>query len=132
MNDNNETFHYTYSAAQQEEIEAIRKKYLPTQEQEDKMQKLRKLDAGVTRKGTVISLVVGILGALVMGMGMSLIMTDLGQLLGITSVMLPGLVLGILGMAGIIAAYPLHQYVTQKERQRIAPEILRLTEELSQ
>ncbi len=132
MNEKNETFTYTYSAAQQEEIEAIRKKYLPAQERENKMETLRKLDASVTQKGMILSLVVGVLGALVMGAGMSLIMTDLGESLGIASVMVPGLILGIIGMAGVIAAYPLHQSITKKERERIAPEILKLTEELSQ
>lgn len=131
MNEKNETFRYTYSAAQQEEIEAIRKKYLPPEEQADKLAQLRQLDAGVTRRGTVVSLIVGILGALVMGSGMSLIMTDLGQSLGFSPVLLPGLGLGLAGMAGVIAAYPLYQRITRRERQRIAPEILRLTEELS-
>ncbi len=131
MNDKNETFHYTYSAAQQEEIETIRKKYLPREAQIDKMEQLRRLDASVTKKGTTVSLAVGILGALIMGMGMSLIMTDLGESLGFSAVILPGLILGITGMAGVIAAYPLYQHIMKKERERIAPEILRLTEELS-
>ncbi len=132
MNEEKDTFTYTYSAARQEEIQAIRKKYLPAQDREDKMEILRRLDASVTQKGMILSLVVGILGALVMGAGMSLIMTDLGESLGISHVMAPGLILGIVGMAGVIAAYPLYQRITRKERARIAPEILRLTEELSQ
>lgn len=132
MNEQNETFTYTYSAAQQEEINAIRKKYLPQDAQPDKMEQLRQLDAGVSRKGKPLALTVGTLGALVMGAGMSLIMTDLGTALGLPSAMLPGLLMGILGMAGVIAAYPLYQHITKKERQRIAPEILKLTEELSQ
>lgn len=132
MNEKNETFTYTYSAAQQEEIEAIRKKYLPTGERESKMERLRRLDASVTQKGLTLSLIVGVLGTLMLGGGMSLIMTDLGKSLGITAVMAPGLVLGIVGMIGVIAAYPLYQRITRKERAKVAPEILRLTEELSQ
>lgn len=132
MSEHSERFEFTYSAAQQEEIEAIRKKYLPREGQVDKMEQLRQLDASVTKKGTMVSLIVGILGALMMGAGMSLIMTDLGDHLGISAVMVPGLILGIVGMIGVIAAYPLFQYITRKERARIAPEILRLTEELSQ
>ncbi len=130
MRETNETFTYTYSAAQQEEIQAIRKKYLPAGE--DKLQTLRKLDAGVTRKALAVSLAVGLLGTLVMGTGMSLIMTDLGQALGLGAVTVPGVVLGLLGMVGVIAAYPLQQQITKRERARIAPEILRLTKELSQ
>ncbi len=128
--DEKQTFEYTYSAQQQEEIAAIRKKYLPP-EQQDKLEQLRQLDAGVTRKGMTVSLICGVLGALVMGTGMSLIMTDLARHLGLASGMMPGVLLGLLGMAGIIAAYPLYHRITQTERQRIAPLILKLTEELS-
>ncbi len=133
MEEKKETFTYTYSAAQQEEIAAIRKKYdHDTQPTEvDKMEQLRRLDASVTNKATTIALIVGILSALIMGTGMSLIMTDLGVKLGMTSVLIPGVAIGIVGMAGVIAAYPLYQFVLKKERAKAAPEILRLTEELS-
>lgn len=117
-----DSFHYTYSAPQQEEIRRIRAKYSPREE--DKMETLRRLDESATRKGTMISLAVGILGALVMGGGMSCIMVWGGALF------IPGLLLGLLGMAGVIAAWPLYQRITAKERQRLAPEILRLTDEL--
>ncbi len=129
-----ETFTYTYSAAQQEEIASIRKKYAAsTQPTEvDKMEQLRKLDAGVTNKAMTAALTVGILGALIMGTGMSLIMTDLAAILGMTSALLPGIIIGIVGMVGVIAAYPLYQLVLKKQRAKIAPQILKLTEELSQ
>ncbi len=132
MNENKETFHYTYSSAQQEEIEAIRKKYLPQETQQEKMEQLRKLDAGVFRKGMAAALTVGILGSLIMGTGMSLIMTDLAESLGLDYGMVPGLILGIIGMVGVIAAYPLYQEMVKRERMRIAPQILKLTEELLQ
>ena len=66
--ENKETFSYTYSAKQQEEIKKIREKYLP--KEANKMEQLRRLDESVTRKGTVFSLVVGIIGTLVLGVGM--------------------------------------------------------------
>ena len=66
--ENNNTFHYTYSAKQQEEIETIRKKYLP--KEVDKMEQLRRLDQSSTRKGTAISVTVGVIGCLVLGTGM--------------------------------------------------------------
>ncbi len=66
-----------------------------------------------------------------MGTGMSLVMTDLGAKLGMTSVLIPGIAIGITGMAGVIAAYPLYQFVLKKERAKVAPRILKLTEELS-
>ncbi len=121
-------FQYTYSAKEQNEINDIRKKYLP--KEEDKMDQLRRLDTSVYRKGSIASLVIGILGALILGIGMSLIMTDLGAKLGMTSVMIPGIVIGVVGLIGVCLAYPVYQAVTKHERERIAPEIIRLSDEL--
>jgi len=119
---NKETFSYTYSAKQQEEIKKIREKYLP--KEADKMEQLRRLDESVTRKGTIVSLVVGIIGTLVMGFGMSccMVWTDTMLVLGI--------IVGVVGIAVLSAAYPLYNYVTKKEREKIAPEIIRLSDEL--
>lgn len=121
-------FQYTYSAKEQTEINEIRKKYLP--KETDKMEQLRRLDAGVYRKGSVASLVLGIIGALIMGSGMSLIMTDLGVKLGLAFVLVPGIIIGVIGLALVCAAYPIYIAVTKRERERVAPEILRLSEEL--
>lgn len=134
MSDNKKNFNYTYSAAQQEEVEAIRKKYVadtPTDEA-DKMEQLRRLDASVTNKAMILSITVGIIGALIMGLGMSLVMTDIGDTLGIPSKLIVGIIIGIIGMIGVIIAYPLYQRVIVKERKKIAPQILKLTDELSQ
>lgn len=118
--DNNEKFEYTYSAKQQAELENIRKKYLP--EEETKMDKLRRLDKSVTRPGTIISIIIGIAGTLIMGFGMCLCLEWQQFVLGI--------ILGILGIAVLAAAYPVFNRVTQKRKEKIAPEILRLTEEI--
>lgn len=133
MSKQNETFNYSYSASQQEEINRIRNKYLPdvNLEKTDKMEQLRRLDASVTNKATVLSLAVGIIGALIMGMGMSLIMTDIGDYLGISSKLPIGIIIGLVGIIGIILAYPLYQRVIAKERKKIAPQILKLADELS-
>ena len=117
-----EKFNYTYSAMEQEEIKKIRDKYIVGEE--DKMQTLRKLDQGVTQKSTMYSIVVGVIGALVMGIGMSCCL----EWQGIWFV--PGIIIGIIGMILIALAYPVYNYITRKERERIAPEILRLTDEL--
>lgn len=115
-------FTYTYSARQREEIRAIRKKYMPREE--DKMEQLRRLDRSVTKKGSTVSLTVGIAGSLVMGTGMSMTMAGPDRWFA------PGIVIGIAGMIGVGIAYPLYARVTKKERERVAPEILRLSEEL--
>lgn len=131
-NTDKETFQFTYSAKEQEEIKAIRKKYADPQESEDKMAQLRRLDSGVTRKATVASLAVGVVGALILGFGMSLVMTDMGKIFGLYThlAMLMGIVIGAVGIVFVSIAYPLYNKVLKQERQRIAPEILRLSEEL--
>ena len=128
MEKKQETFRYTYSAVQQEEVRSIRKKYLP--QEEDKMERLRKLHHSATQKAEIWSLVLGFAGALVMGTGMSLVMTDLGAVFGLENPMIPGVVIGIMGMIPVAMAYPTYRRILRSERQRIAPEILRLSEEL--
>lgn len=135
-NKNNQGFSYTYSAREQAEIRKIREKYDKAQDSPDhaaaKMERLRRLDAGVARKAAVVALTLGILGTLILGCGMSLIMTDLGPQLGLDPTLTMPLSLAI-GLAGILLlslAYPVHQLLIKWERKRIAPEILRLTDEL--
>ena len=123
----NHSFEYTYSAQRQQEVEAIRKTYLP--KEEDKMEQLRRLHAVPTQKAQALSLAVGILGALIMGTGMSICMTDLGAALGSFAMAL-GIFVGIAGMVLVALAYPVFHRVLKRERERIAPEILRLTDEL--
>lgn len=130
--DNNakETFHYTYSAKEQAEIQNIRKKYTAPEKQEDKMTQLRRLDSGVYSKATTKALVIGILGALIMGLGMSIVMTDIGAALGTMLSMIVGIGIGVIGIVLLCFAYPVYNRTLKKEREKIAPEIMRLTDEL--
>ena len=123
MENNNEAFEYTYSAERQEEIERIKRKYIP--KEEDKLERLRKMDQAVTRPGTIWSLVIGILGCLLFGVGMccTLVWAD--------SVFVLGVVAGVLGMGIMGCAYPVYKRITARERERMAPQILALAEELS-
>ena len=123
----NHSFEYTYSAERQQEIEAIRKKYLP--KEEDKMEQLRRLHSIPTQKAQAASIAIGVLGTLILGTGMSLCMTDLGAALGHLAMVL-GILVGLLGLVMVALAYPLYNTVLRKERRQIAPEILRLSEEL--
>lgn len=125
--DNNQSFEYTYSAQEQKEIQQIRKKYLP--KSEDKMEQLRRLHNSATQKAQAASIAIGVIGTLILGTGMSLIMTELGLLLGQLS-MVAGILIGLAGLVLIALAYPVYNSVLKKERARIAPEILRLTDEL--
>lgn len=123
MEEKNEVFNYTYSASQQAEIKSIREKYMPPTEEEDKMERLRRLDRSVTKTGTAVSIIVGVISTLVFGVGMCCTMVWEG-------LMLTGIIIGVVGITGIVSAYPLYIYVTKKQREKVAPEIIKLSDEL--
>ena len=117
-----ETFQYTYSAPEQSEVKKIREKYLP--KEMTKLDQLRALDASVTRRGNAISVVHGTLYTLLLGLGMSCCMVWAGTWF------LPGIVIGCVGLAGVAATYPIYNRIVKQDKAKLAPEILRLTEEL--
>ena len=124
-----ESFKMTYSAQQQEEIQSIRQKYAP--QAESKMDQLRALDARVTQKATMVSILVGVIGALLLGCGMSLILSDFGAALG-TAALPVGIAVGVIGLVPAALAYPVYNRTLKREREKIAPQILQLTDELMQ
>ncbi|MBO5372806.1 MAG: hypothetical protein J6A75_08805 [Lachnospiraceae bacterium] len=117
------SFEYTYSAKQQKEIEEIKKKYLP--KEEDKMETLRTLDKKAEKPGTFAALTVGIIGTMLLGIGMSCTMVWSDILL------VPGIIVGLLGIAVLSVAYPLYKRITKSQRAKFAEQILALSEELS-
>lgn len=121
--DNNETFKYSYSANQQDEINAIREKYIP--KTESKMDQLRKLDKSVTKKGTMVSIITGIIGTFLLGIGMccTMVWADKFFVLGI--------IIGIIGIAIISFAYPIYNKIIKREKEKIAPLIIKLTDDLT-
>lgn len=116
-------FHYHYSASENKEILAIRKKYLP--QQESKLEELKRLDRVVQSAGMTQALTVGILGCLIFGLGMCLAMQVLGNH------MVLGTLLGLLGIIVMVFAYPLYRRIFLKEKEKYAPRILALAAELS-
>ena len=125
--ENKDSFSFTYSAQQQKEVEAIRKNYLPREE--TKIEQLRRLHAIPTQKAQAASIAAGVIGALIMGSGMSLAMTDIGAVLG-KFAMVIGIAVGLAGIALVTLAYPIYNHTLKKEREKIAPEILHLSDEL--
>ena len=125
-------FVYTYSAKEQAELKKIREKYTVPTEDEDKMSRLRRLDASVTNTAQAIAIAFGVMGTLILGLGMSLVMTDLAEILGTyrDMAMVIGIVIGVVG--GILAslAYPVYNSIVKAKRKKLAPEIIRLTDEL--
>lgn len=125
-------FVYNYSAKEQAEVKRIREKYMSAPKAEDKMAYLRKLDASVTRTAQIVALIFGIVGAIILGLGMSIIMTDLSEFMGLSNdmAMIVGIIIGIFGGALASVAYPIYNVIVKRKRKKIAPEIIRLTDEL--
>lgn len=91
---------------------------------------LRLLDTKVKRPARLFFYIFGSFSALVMGAGMSLVMTELPKALGMGDATVPGIVIGVIGMALAALAYPVYLQVMKKEREKVAPEIIRLSDEL--
>lgn len=121
-NKQTEAFRYTYSAREQEEIRRIRSKYVP--KSENTLEALQRLDASATGKATAAALILGVTGTLVMGTGMSCCMVWGGTWF------VPGVFIGVAGMLLAALAYPAYVRILKKERERIAPEIIRLSDAL--
>lgn len=115
-----EKFIYNYSAKQQEEVEAIRSKYVD--QQETQLQKLKKMDLQVTYKANAISISLGIVWTLVFGMGLCCVME--------WNLYIIGNIIGIVGLIGMATNVPLHHFLLKKLRKKIAPEIIALSDEL--
>ena len=120
---NDNMFYYTYSAAENQEVLNIRKKYLPREE--TKLEELKRLDNLVQSSGVMEALIAGIGGALVFGLGMCLAMGVIGQMIWL------GVILGLVGVAGMIAAFPVYRKFFNKAKAQYTPRILQLAEELS-
>ena len=122
MNNEN-TFSYTYSAKENQEVLNIRKKYIP--QEESKLDELKRLDNLVQSSGVMEALCAGIGGALIFGLGMCLAMEVLGQMIWL------GVILGLIGIVGMLFAYPVYCKFFAKAKEQYVPRILQLTEELS-
>lgn len=117
-------YSYSYSAQENKEIKRIREKYTEPSERETKLEQLHRLDESVTKSAQAVSLTVGILGALILGFGMSCIMVWSEKMF------VPGIIFGIIGIVISVLAYPIYKIKAEKKRKEIAPLILKLTDEL--
>ena len=117
-----EVFEYTYSAPEQSEVQKIREKYLPREV--TKLEQLRALDESVTKRGCAVSIAHGIIWTLILGIGMSCCLVWAGRWF------LPGVLIGCIGIAGVLGTYPIYSRLVKEDREKITPEILRLSEEL--
>lgn len=111
-------------------VQKIRTQY--TEKQITELDELKALDKKVKLPANAFAYIFGSIGAIIMGSGMSLAMTDLAIHLGLTSVvgMIVGIIIGLVGMVLVCLAYPVYNRTILKERKKVAPEIIRITDEL--
>ena len=104
----------------------IRTQYM--EKESTQLDALRSLDAKVKRPANLFAGVLGTLSALVMGSGMSLVMTNIGETLGIADPMVPGIAIGVAGMVMAILTYPMYKGILNSRRKKYAAEIMRLSD----
>ena len=121
MNEN--AFSYTYSATCNQDVLNIRKKYLLREE--TKLEELKRLDSLVQNSGVTQSLCAGMVGCLVFGLGLCLAMEVIGQMIWL------GVILGLVGTVGMLAAFPVYRKYFNKAKAQYTPRILELAAELS-
>lgn len=109
-------------------VQKIRTQY--TEKENTQLDALKKLDAKVKKPANVFACVFGCLAAIIMGSGMSLVMTDIGAIIGIASPMVPGIVTGVIGMLMAIINYPIYKKLLTSRRNKYANEIIALSDKI--
>ncbi len=125
MDNNKNSFSYTYSARERSEVEKIKNKYITS---ESKTEKLKRLDRSVTTPGQVVGLCLGVIGVLIFGLGMCFCLDALT--VSWTNNTVLGIALCIIGIPPMIFAYPACQRITEKRRKALAPEIIKLANDI--
>ena len=106
----------------------IRTQYMEKQSTE--LDALRELDTKVKRPANVFAYTFGSISAIVMGAGMSLVMTDIGATIGIVSAMIPGIAIGVIGLGMALLTYPIYKGILNSRKKKYGNEILRLSEKI--
>ena len=109
-------------------VQKIRTQY--TEKQHTELDALKELDAKVKRPANVFAYTYGSVSTVVMGAGMSLVMTEIGATIGLASAMVPGIVIGIVGMGMALLTYPIYKKMLNARKKKYAPEILKLSEKI--
>ena len=109
-------------------VQKIRTQY--TEKNNTRLDELKKLDAKVKRPANVFGYTVGSISAIIMGSGMSLVMTDIGEVIGMSETMAPGIVIGVIGMAMALANYPIYKNILASRKAKYADQIIALSDDL--
>ena len=111
-------------------VQKIRTQY--TEKQHTELDELKALDARVKKPANVFAYTYGSVGAIVMGSGMSLVMTEIGTILGLTATMVPGIAIGVVGMGMSLTPYPIYKKILGSRKKKFAPQIMALSDKLLQ
>ncbi|MBP3309598.1 MAG: dihydropteridine reductase [Ruminococcus sp.] len=111
-------------------VQKIRTQYMEKDSSEKNLDMLRELDAEVKRPANIFGYVFGCISAIIMGAGMSLVMTDIGQQLGISNTMPLGIVIGVVGMLMAAATYPIYKNILASRKEKYADRILELSDKI--
>ena len=109
-------------------VNQIRSEY--TGKEVTRLDELKALNAKVKRPANVFGYIYGSLSAIIMGAGMSLVMTDIGAMLGLKETLPVGIALGLLGMAMTLSTYPIYSMILSRRKQKYADRILALSEQV--
>lgn len=109
-------------------VQKIRTQY--TEAKHTELDELKALDAKVKKPANVFAYAYGSLGAIVMGAGMSLVMTDIGAMIGMTAAMAPGIAVGVAGLGMALTTYPIYKKILSGRKKKYAPRIMALSEKL--
>lgn len=109
-------------------VQKIRTQY--TEKQHSELDALKALDAKVKKPANVFAYIYGSISAIVMGAGMSLVMTDIGATLGLASSMVPGVVIGVVGLILALSTYPVYQKMLDSRKKKYAAQILKLSDKI--
>ena len=109
-------------------VEKIRSQY--TEKEQTELDALKALDAKVKKPANVFGYTYGTIGTIVMGAGMSLVMTDIGALLGMAETLVPGIAVGLVGMAMVLSTYPIYKKILNSRKKKYAAQILELSDRI--
>lgn len=109
-------------------VQKIRTQY--TERENTALDELKTLDAKVKRPANIFAYIFGSISALIMGSGMSLVMTDISEMLSISNPMVYGIVIGIIGMLMAIVNLPLYKGILSSRRKKYADEIIAISEKI--
>ena len=109
-------------------VQKIRTQY--TEKKHTGLDSLRELDAKVKRPANTFAYILGGISALIMGSGMSLVMTDIGAMLGMSDTMVPGIIIGVVGLFMAIINYPIYNKILTSRKKKYADDILSLSDKI--